>query len=186
MAEKKLLNLLRRLIPSKKSLLENPLLSPFKERFMSPELWRFTRRSVPLGVAIGFLTAIIVLVPGFQIFVAVLLCPLFRANIPVAVAATFINTPITTPPLIYGSWLLGLSIMGKDRTVSAQVGEKLSDMSIADWWGWLVNAGQPMLLGLFVIALVTSAIGYLVASWLWTRWVFRKYRRRSKSNVAGR
>lgn len=180
MAEKKLINWLKGVIPSKKSLAENPLLHPFKDRFLSPEQWRFTRRSVPVGVALGILTAIIILVPGFQIFVAVLLCPLFRGNIPCAVAATFINTPITTPPLIYASYLLGSSIMGKDRNVSSTVGNRFADMSISDWWSWLLSAGQPMVIGLFVIAIVTAAIGYLLTSWLWTRWVFRKYRRRSK------
>lgn len=181
MAENRIINWLKRLTPSKKSLAENPLLRPFKDRFMSPELWRFTRRSVPVGVAVGFLTAIIVLVPGFQIFVAVLLCPLFRCNIPVAVAATFINTPITTPPLIYASWLLGLFMMGKDRSVSAQVGDKLTDMSLGDWWSWIISAGQPMLLGLFTIAIITASVGYLLSSWIWTHWVMKKYRRRTKS-----
>ena len=179
-AKKEKKNWLQKKLPDRKILSENPLLRPFKDRFLSPELWRFTRRSVPVGVAIGFLTAIIVLVPGFQIFVAVLLCPLFRGNIPTAIIATFINTPITTPPLIYASWLLGLSILGKNRDVDANVGERLTDLSIADWWSWLLSAGQPMVIGLFAIAVVTAALGYLVTSWLWTRWVFSKYKRRSK------
>ncbi len=179
-------NWFQRNLPDRKILSENPLLRPFKDRFLSPELWRFTRRSVPVGVAVGILTAIIVLVPGFQMFIAVLLCPFFRGNIPSALVATFINTPITTPPLIYASYLLGLTILGKDRSVSSQIGERLTDMSISDWWSWLLSAGQPMLIGLFAIAVVTAAIGYLLTSWLWARWIFRKRRRRSKANVASR
>lgn len=186
MAKKEEKNWLQRNLPDRKILSENPLLRPFKDRFLSAELWRFTRRSVPVGVAIGFLTAIIVLVPGFQMFVAVLLCPLFRGNIPTALIATFINTPITTPPLIYISYLLGSTILGKDRNYPLAAGEKLTDMSISDWWSWLISAGQPMLIGLFAIAVVTAAIGYLLTSWLWARWIFRKYRRRLKANVTGR
>lgn len=177
-------NWLQKNLPDRKILSENPLLRPFKDRFLSAELWRFNRRSVPVGVAIGFLTAIIVLVPGFQMFVAVLLCPLFRGNIPTAIIATFINTPITTPPLIYASWLLGLTILGKNNSVDSGVGDRLTDLSIADWWSWLVSAGQPMLIGLFAIAVVTAALGYLITSWLWSRWVFRKYKRRSKHYAA--
>jgi len=186
MAKDREKNWLQRNLPDRKVLSQNPLLRPFKDRFLSPELWRFNRRSVPIGVAVGFLTAIIVLVPGFQMFVAVLLCPLFRGNIPTALLATFINTPITTPPLIYFSYLLGLRILGNDRSVSENIGARLTDMSISDWWSWLLSAGQPMLIGLFAIAVVVSSVGYLVTSWLWSRWIFRKYRRRSKSNVAGR
>ncbi len=180
MADKIKKNWLQSKIPDRTILSENPLLRPFKDRFLCPQLWRFTRRSVPVGVAIGFLTAIIVLVPGFQMFVAVLLCPLFRGNIPTAIVATFINTPLTTPPLIYASWLLGLTILGKNNNVDEGVGERLTDLSITDWWNWLLSAGQPMLIGLFAIAVVTASLGYLITSWLWSRWMFRKYKRRSK------
>lgn len=189
MVENKFVKWLIRMLPSKKSLAQNPLLRPFKNRFLSPELWRFTRRSVPVGVAIGFLTAIIVVVPGFQIFVAVLICSLFRANIPVAVVATFINTPITTFPLLIAAWLLGLQLMGENSAVSSQALVQIKQikyMNLSEFGSWLMSAGQPMLIGLFAIAVVTAAVGYLLTSWLWTRWIFRKYRRRSKTNVAGR
>lgn len=188
MAENKLVKWLIKMVPSKKSLAENPLLRPFKDRFLSPELWRFTRRSVPVGVAIGFLTAIVVVLPGFQIFVAVLICSLFRANIPVAVVATFINTPVTTFPLLIAAWLLGLRLMGENSAVSSQALAQIrliKNMDLSEFGSWLLSAGQPMLIGLFVIAVVTAAIGYLLTSWLWTRWVFRKYRRRSKSDITG-
>ncbi|APG63723.1 hypothetical protein LPB140_08595 [Sphingorhabdus lutea] len=171
---------IKRKLPSREILLQNPMLRPFAHRLMMSELWRFTRRSVPAGVALGFVTAIIVLVPGFQIFVAVLLCPVFRANIPVAVVATFLNTPLTTPPLIYASYILGLKLLGSDRMVSQNIGDGFAEMSLHDWWQWfLYEAGPPVLIGLFTIAVLCGAIGYLVSSWLWGRWIMSKRRRRS-------
>ena len=48
-----------------------PLRRPFARRH---ELWRFTRRSVPRGVAIGLLVGILALIPGVQIVGTALMC----------------------------------------------------------------------------------------------------------------
>ena len=42
-----------------------------------PALWRFTRRSVPRGVALGLFVGIFVVIPGLQIFGAALLATPF-------------------------------------------------------------------------------------------------------------
>ncbi|PIW54288.1 MAG: DUF2062 domain-containing protein, partial [Sphingomonadales bacterium CG12_big_fil_rev_8_21_14_0_65_65_10] len=39
-------------MPSREEMAENRWLAPIAHRFLSPELWRFTRRSVPRGVAL--------------------------------------------------------------------------------------------------------------------------------------
>ena len=53
-----------------------------------PELWRFTRRSVPRGVALGLFSAFII--PVGQIFLAAFLAWPARANVPLAAAVTFV------------------------------------------------------------------------------------------------
>jgi len=185
--DKKKQSWLERNMPTRESLSRHPLLRPFAPRFLLSELWRMNRRSVPRGVVIGIVAGLVVLVPGFQIFVAVLLCPFFRANIPVAAIATFINTPVTTPPLVYASYLLGQKLMDSNKAIADDVGARFSDMGVSEWANWIFfEAGPPVLLGLFVITTLAAATGYLLAVWLWTRWILRKRRRRSKKNAAGR
>ena len=59
------------------------------------ELWRFTRRSVPRGVALGIIVG--VLLPFAQIIFAAILSLPVRANVPLAALTTFITNPFTTP-----------------------------------------------------------------------------------------
>ena len=42
---------LRRHMPTREQMARNKYLRPIAHRFLTPELWRFTRRSVPRGVA---------------------------------------------------------------------------------------------------------------------------------------
>ena len=44
---------LRKYMPKREEMARNKYLAPIAHRFLSPELWRFTRRSVPRGVALG-------------------------------------------------------------------------------------------------------------------------------------
>ena len=83
--------------PTRESLEHNKFLAPVAHRVLEPSLWRFTRRSVPRGVALGLLVGIFLLIPGIQIAGAALLALPFRANIPVAAAMTFLSNPATTP-----------------------------------------------------------------------------------------
>ena len=55
-------------LPTREEMAGNRWLAPIAHRFLSPELWRFTRRSVPRGVALGLFSGFIV--PVGQIFLA--------------------------------------------------------------------------------------------------------------------
>ena len=48
---------IRRHMPTREQMAENKYLQPIAHRFLTPELWRFTRRSVPRGVAVPLLRA---------------------------------------------------------------------------------------------------------------------------------
>lgn len=157
-------------VPSRESIETNRWLKPVAGRVMHSSLWRFTRRSVPRGVALGMLTGI--LVPMGQIPASALLALPLRANIPAAAATTFLTNPFTTPPLWIaayglGSWMLGLGL------APALKGDA------AGWGGWLLHHGGPALLtGLVTLAAVFAVIGYFASSLLWRWWIVRKRRRR--------
>ena len=92
---------LRANMPTRESMESNRLLRPVAHRVMEPGLWRFNRRSVPRGVALGMVAGF--LFPVAQSAVAALFALPVRANVPVAALTTFITNPFTTPFL----WFLG-------------------------------------------------------------------------------
>ena len=82
-------------MPDREGMASNKYLAPIAHRFLSPELWRFTRRSVPRGIALGLFSAFVI--PVGQIFVAAFLALPARANVPLSALATFITNPFTLP-----------------------------------------------------------------------------------------
>ncbi len=164
-------------VPSREQLEAIPLIAPLARR---PELWLFTRRSVPRGVAIGLLVGIFALIPGIQIAGAALLCVPSRGNIPIAAAMTFLSNPATTPFILAASIYVGNTI-GYHADL-ATLGELYSrGAGLSEWTHWLMSDAAPALLfGLFAISTVAAAVGYLLSSWIWRAWVGRKKRARQR------
>ncbi|PEQ13148.1 hypothetical protein B2G71_06755 [Novosphingobium sp. PC22D] len=162
-------------MPTHHQLAENRLTRPFARR---TELFRFTRRSVPRGVAVGLFIGIFALIPGIQIVGAALLCVPSRGNIPIAAAMTFLSNPGTTPLIIAASiWVGNLLGFHADLTTFYTLYE--SGAGLREWTYWMLsNAAPALVVGLFVISTVCSALGYLLASWFWRAWIGRKHRAR--------
>ncbi len=89
-------------MPTRETFERSRWLRPIAHRVLRPELWRFHRRSVPRGVALGMVVGI--LVPVAQTLVAALLALPVRANVPVAAVTTLLTNPLTTPPLWLGDY----------------------------------------------------------------------------------
>lgn len=145
-----------------------------------PELWRFTRRSVPRGVAVGLLIGIFALIPGVQLIGAALLCLPCRGNIPLATLMTFISIPPTT----IGVFLPGALVVGNGFGFHADINTVSNMMhsgaGLDQWVSWLLSDAAPSLvLGLLVIATVSAAAGYLLSSFIWRYVVGRKWTQRS-------
>ena len=94
-------------MPSREQLAQSRWIKPFGQRILHREFWRFTRRSVPRGVAIGLFVGVFFLIPGVQIIGAALFCVPVRGNIPIAAGMTFLTNPFTTPFLILASIPVG-------------------------------------------------------------------------------
>jgi hypothetical protein len=165
-------------MPRREDLARNPWIKPFGQRILHSEFWRFTRRSVPRGVALGLLVGIFVMIPGAQIIGSALLCIPFRGNIPVAALMTFFSNPFTTPFILTASYFLGESLgLGGDKGVPGR------DATLSEWFDWLFSdAALATVSGLFVIAIVTALVGYLASILVWRWWTAHKWRRRT-SNV---
>ena len=146
---------------------------------LEPSLWRFTRRSVPRGVALGLLVGIFLLIPGIQIAGAALLALPFRANIPVAAAMTFLSNPATTPLILWLSVYIGNWMLGRSADASGFMALVDEHATIGQWTAWLVSEAAPaMLLGLAIISVVSAIVGYVLADWFWRHRMGRKWQAR--------
>ena len=101
-------------MPTREGLEQNRFIRPFAHRVLRSELWRFTRRSVPRGVALGMMVGI--LIPFAQIFFAALLSLSVRANVPVAALTTFVTNLFTTPLIWLLSYEVGSFILKVDAS----------------------------------------------------------------------
>lgn len=175
----------RRNSPRREELIESRWLRPFAHRIAHSELWRFTRRSVPRGVALGLLVGIFLLIPGVQIIGVALLALPCRANIPIGAAMTFLSNPATTPFLIGMSIVVGNGIFGLHADVGTLKKLYAEGAGLGDWVAWFFSDAAPALLaGLFVISVIAAAVGYLVSSFLWRLWIGSKWRRRGHGRIS--
>lgn len=161
-------------MPTREEMAGNKYLAPIAHRFLSPELWRFTRRSVPRGVALGLFAGFIV--PLGQIFLAAFLALPARANVPLAVLVTFVTNPFTLPFWLVTANKVGRFVLNIDAVVAAgAAGQLASDQGLLA--GWFATAGITAF-GFVVLAIVSSALGYLISGFVWRALVARKRRRR--------
>ncbi|WP_324262855.1 DUF2062 domain-containing protein [Altererythrobacter sp. H2] len=172
-----LADLIRKHMPSREDMAQNKYLRPIAHRFLSPELWRFTRRSVPRGIALGLFAAFII--PVGQIFLAAFLALPTRANVPLSALSTFITNPFTLP-----FWLIVANKVGAFvLKVDAATTEVLNDVMVHGGWSMVFEAVEVAgvtAFGFIVLAVLSASIGYVLASVGWRVIVSGKWTRRLK------
>lgn len=165
--------------PTRESLEHNRFIAPVAHRVLEPSLWRFTRRSVPRGVALGLLVGIFLMIPGIQIAGAALLALPFRANIPIAAAMTFLSNPATTPLILMASVYVGNWMLGRTADASTFMALVSEHASMRQWFAWLFSEAAPaMLFGLALISVAVAVVGYVLADWIWRHRMGRKWHAR--------
>ena len=162
---------IRRNTPTREDMAKNRYLRPIAHRFLSPELWRFTRRSVPRGVALGLFAAFIV--PLGQIFLAAFLAFPARANVPLAAMVTFVTNPFTFAFWAIIAKKLGDFMINIDRSMGGLAMEDTRDGFVA-WAADALGVAAVAYFGFVVLAVVSAAVGYLLSSWVWRYLVGRK------------
>ena len=167
----------QRNMPTREQMEGNRYIRPFAHRVLRSELWRFTRRSVPRGVALGLLVGIIV--PFAQILFAALLSAPIRANVPLAALTTFVTNPFTTPAIWVAAYWIGSWLLRVDAaTIVAPVNTAIEQTELQQFLEWLTGATMVTAFGLIVIAADTTAISYLISVWTWRWMTARKWARR--------
>jgi uncharacterized protein (DUF2062 family) len=168
----------RRYLPSDESIKQHRLLRWLGPRLHDPSLWRLNRRTVAKAVAIGAFFGL--MIPVAQIPAAVVASLTLRANLWIAAVSTLVSNPFTYAPLYYFAYQLGARVLGiapHPDVVEAPVIETFSQW-MTHAMQWLGGIGQPLLLGMLMMAVAGALIGYFLAQALWGYHVMRKRRAR--------
>lgn len=164
---------LKRHIPTREALGRNRYIKPFAGRVLRSDLWRFNRRSVPRGIALGLFAGI--LIPFAHSFVAAVSAVFVRANVPVAIAATWVSNPVTWVVIFPSAYRIGHGLLRVDAMTRVQpIGHALGSTGSGQLLHRLTGAGLETAFGLFVIATVLASVGYLATSFVWRLWIARK------------
>ncbi|TAP35879.1 DUF2062 domain-containing protein [Alteromonas sp. KUL49] len=166
---------IRRVLPDHQKVKNNKLLRVFGKVLHEPNLWHLNRRSAAGAFGIGLFFAFWP-VP-FQMWLSAAVAIPFRANLPVSVATVWITNPFTIPPIFYGAYKVGTTVLGSTpRHFEFQFS-----------WHWVVESlttiGPAFLVGCAICSIVFSALGYISLNWLWRLQVKRAWDKRRLSRL---
>ncbi len=169
---------LKKIIPQQKSLQNHPHLSRISHLLNRPHIWALHRRSCARAAAIGVFINFLPL--PLQMLWAGLLAILLRANLPIAVAITWINNPFTFIPINLFVYFTGekiLTLLGFTSSSSEQ--EKLSfeQLTSLHWIDGLYSLGIPYITGLLFLCIIGSIFAYLLISIIWKIAVLKRRRK---------
>ncbi len=168
-------NFLRKLLPRHDALKDNRWLRPFGSWLQQPDLWHLHRRTVAGGVAVGLFCG---LIPGpLQMISAALMALLFRVNLPVALFTTLYTNPFTIVPLYLLAYRMGMLVSGHPLQ---NMPHAFPGLNANGLWIWLTGLGKPLLIGLPLLAISLSVIGYFAVLLLWRAMVVMKWRARKR------
>lgn len=176
--------LLRKYLPSHESIRQNRLVGVFGERLQHHNLWHLHRRSVAGGVAVGLFAG---LIPGsnpVQFFFAALFAIVFKVNLPVAVITTLYSNPFTIVPIYIAAYAIGAFVTGEASGTMPAAELHLMDKNVSEWvpalLDWLISLGKPLLVGISLLALLLSFVGYFLIRGGWRLYAIYEWRKRAK------
>ena len=169
---------LKKYLPTSEQIAQIRVLSSLRHLLLEPNLWHMNRYSLSFGFLIGGFCCFLPIF--FQTVPCVLLCVWIRCNVPLAVLVVWISNPITTGPMMYFAYRVGLRILGTEQEIA------LLNPSL----GWFIDQlsiiWQPLLVGSLACGFAFGMAGFIVIR-LYYRWRIARYklrkvnaRRRSK------
>lgn len=181
-------NKLKTWLPSPEKLRENRIIAMCAPFLADPRLWQMNRNSLGRAVYVGVLAAFFPL-PG-QMLLAVIGSVLVRANVPMAIALTWITNPLTAIPVFWLAYCLGAFLLGEPILGIRDIGVILTDLTL-----WLTADGinpfaqhqvfswQAFLLGLALSAIMTSLLLGLAFRAFWNYRTVKDWRARHGYNA---
>ena len=178
----------KKYLPKKEAILKNRFIKWIGPAILNPQLWRFSRKGVALGVGLGIFFGF--LIPLAQIPVSAISATILRANVPTAIASTLITNPVTFAPIYVVAYKLGNTLLGekpnpqsiekvsKGITLSDIPEEQQKIIKEKSWFNKVLSFSKPLVIGLAIFAVAGSLTTYLAILWVW--WVWIKIKRKSK------
>lgn len=162
----------------------------FGGHFMDKRVWRPTRHTLGLGLAVG-LAVSMVWIPG-QVPIAAFLCGWLRVNIPIAVMACWISNPVTFAPIAWWEIKLGnalMTMLNIGEPVSLGWSELTALAREADTLLGFFASVKPwafsLYLGGVVGGLALAPVGYLAVYALWDLTLMLSHRRKKPVKEGG-
>jgi uncharacterized protein (DUF2062 family) len=153
-----------------------------------PYLWSLNRKTVARGVAAGLLVAFIPL--PIQIFSSAIMAFLFRGNFPIAFITTLITNPFTFVPITILIYKVGAFVT---QSNGANGMPPIHELEF-DWenitliwqetFQWLRSLGKSYFVGLAVVSIGLSVIGYFLVDIIWRVYIWWQLRIRKRRDSA--
>lgn len=172
-------------LPTPEKLQESRIIRWFAPFLADPRLWHMNRASLGRAVYVGVLCAFFPL-PG-QMPLAIIGALIFRANVPMAIALTWITNPFTTIPVFWFAYSVGALILGEPIIGLRAIGVMLADLTL-----WIFGNGNPpnpnvfsfeaFGLGLVICGAIFSVLAGVLFRFVWQWQVVADWRKRHGYN----
>ncbi len=170
---------IQRFLPDHQTIKNQRALQMFGTILHEPNLWHLNRRSAARAFGIGLFFAFWP-VP-FQMWLSAATAIPIKANLPVSVATVWVTNPFTMPPIFYGAYKVGTTVLGAR--------EQKFDIEFSLEWLMqsLGTIGPALLLGSLICGIIFGVLGYFTLNELWRfsvrkSWEARKQRRLARDN----
>ncbi len=150
----------KKITPSKAWLENHKVLKPVAGWLGEPKIWHFNRRAIALGTAIGFFFGSLPI--AGQMLLSAIVAIVTRANMPIAVVATWISNPVTMPFFFTANYYFGAWLLQRPALQLQEMDWSLQ--SLLQLGGEIL---VPLFFGSIVVSVILSITSYIVIRILW-------------------
>jgi uncharacterized protein len=176
---------LNKLIPDREAIYQRLhrkwYMRPFNFLLHEQTLWHAGRHETCRALALGAFICCLPL-PGHMLL-ALLGAFYLRANLPVALAAVWINNPVTFTPIYYVAYKVGSRLLLLPRVTheaAGPIGKPWMPMELARAWHVL----EPLMLGGMVEGLLFATIAYFALDMAWRLSIRSRWKTRQQERLA--
>lgn len=156
----------------KKSNKKNKLEEFIKKHNIPREYLSVNRKSITRGLMVGIFWAFIPM--PMQMLAVVFTAPLFRFNIPIAIATVWLSNPVTMPFMYYIEYLTGSFFLGYEPLHV--------ELSVKWFSSHLDNIFIPLYTGALFYSVSVSITVYYLLNWLWIKSVRQEKRHQKRKD----
>ena len=161
----------KRIGPSREYIQQHKSLGFIAHLLQDANLFHLTRSSVSRAFAIGLGVAML---PVYgHMLIAAILAIWARANLTLSIILVWVSNPLTFPLILVAEYWLGAQILGVEEKIN------LASIDYHEWKTLLFELWKPLLLGSFLLSLVSALVGYYGIQIFWVFEVSRRWRERT-------